>query len=95
MNSKQFKNYSRVLEDALKIINNNKYKNFRSGRTDSGAYSSPSCSFDFDFKEKSKFDLKNAINSNLPRKSELQIAKSSIKFSSRFSALEVDPMYIN
>ena len=44
--SKQFKNYSRRIGSALKIINNNKsIKIFGSGRTDSGVHDSSSSPF--------------------------------------------------
>ena len=78
------------LEDALKIINNNKsIKIFGSGRTDSGVHAIAQVAhFDFDFKERSKFDLKNAINGNLP--DEIRIIdceKVPSNFHARFSAV--------
>ena len=90
----QIQNNSRTiqgeLEDALKIINNNKsIKIFGSGRTDSGVHAIAQVAhFDFDFKERSIFDLKNAINGNLP--DEIRIInceKVPSNFHARFSAV--------
>ena len=55
------------LEDSLSKILHKKITVFGSGRTDKGVHAiSQVAHFDFDFKERSKFDLKNAINGNLP-----------------------------
>ena len=79
-----------VIEDALKIINNNKsIKIFGSGRTDSGVHAIAQVAhFDFDFKERPEFDLKNAINGNLPHEIRItNYVKVPSNFHARFSAL--------
>ena len=78
-----------VLEKALSKYLKENIRIIGSGRTDSGVHAIAQVAhFDFDFKERSKFDLKNAINGNLPE--EIRIINCEIvpsNFHARFSAL--------
>ena len=78
-----------VLESALSQYLKENIRVIGSGRTDSGVHAIAQVAhFDFDFKERSKFDLKNAINGNLP--DEIRIIdceKVPSNFHERFSAV--------